>query len=702
MAQWSLSDRTLYAKLVYYGPALGGKTTNLKVLHRLTDPDGKGRLVSVNTQDDRTLFFDLLPFDLGSVLGYKVALKLYTVPGQVHYDATRRAVLAGADAVVFVADSQAARASDNRFAWDNLAQNMRAARIDPAVVPVLTQINKRDLPDAATTTDVESWLSLPPGRGIPATACRGEGVLETFVAAAHAMIGGLVAMAEPQTRKSLDVGDLTKCLDAAFAPYLARASAAAGAARGPEPGSAPLVLSGTDLLENAVASSVALGAELVDERTRAARLTREADSLRLLSDALRATGASFDRRAIVQAALSAAIDTLGSGGAALGTMSAHDHAKLEGRAGSDLSGLLGTPATASLLARMLSLGAVSVVDEIRHELPAGVGMADGLRALAVIPVEPALRASLVVALPAPDGAFADMDVRFLATLAGHLAVGLEKVRIHEELLAHRDRLEDLVSIRTRSLRKAFEDLKSIDVMKDRFLANVSHEMRSPLTAIIGAASFLGDYAGDPEQRKEMATGILSSSQALIRMVDALLRVARLDASEDVAVEDAVPADVIAEAVHIAQADGKASVTLDPRVASCPADPPRLAIALSNLIDNALKFSPAGPSVELRVAPCVLARPGGAIPGVSFSVLDRGPGLADDEVERVFAPFEQGGDPLTGKPAGVGLGLYEARAIARRHGGTLIYLPRPGGGSEFRLSLPREAAEPTALHEARRA
>ena len=109
MSQWNRTERVLFAKLVYYGPALGGKTTNLKVLHRLTDPEGRARLVSVDTSDDRTLFFDLLPFDLGSVLGYKVAIKLYTVPGQVRYDATRRVVLAGADAVVFVADSDPAR-----------------------------------------------------------------------------------------------------------------------------------------------------------------------------------------------------------------------------------------------------------------------------------------------------------------------------------------------------------------------------------------------------------------------------------------------------------------------------------------------------------------------------------------------------------------------------------------------------------------
>src|SRR4029079_7947238 len=131
MAQWNRTDRTLVAKLVYYGPALGGKTTNLRVLHRLTDPEGTQKLVSVNTADDRTLFFDLLPFDLGSVLGYKVAIKLYTVPGQVRYDATRRVVLAGADAVVFVADSDPARERDNRQSWENLLQSMQATRMDP-------------------------------------------------------------------------------------------------------------------------------------------------------------------------------------------------------------------------------------------------------------------------------------------------------------------------------------------------------------------------------------------------------------------------------------------------------------------------------------------------------------------------------------------------------------------------------------------
>jgi len=247
---------------------------------------------------------------------------------------------------------------------------------------------------------------------------------------------------------------------------------------------------------------------------------------------------------------------------------------------------------------------------------------------------------------------------------------------------------------------AYDELKSLGAVKDRFLANVSHEMRSPLTVIISAASFLRDYEGDPAERAEMAAGVLTASRALDGLIDGLLRVAHLDAGGETPPSEVGPAEIVADALGLSGASTRASLLLDPRVGPFPADPPRLARALANLLDNALKFGPEEEPVELHVAPCVLGRPGGAIAGVSFSVLDRGPGLAEDDVDRAFAPFEQGGDPMTGKPAGVGLGLYESRAIARRHGGTVIYLPRAGGGSEFRLSIPAESAVLSAVTEAR--
>ncbi len=702
MAQWSLTDRRLYAKLVYYGPALGGKTTNLRVLHNITDPNDRERLVSVNTADDRTLFFDLLPFDLGHVLGYKVALKLYTVPGQVRYDATRRVVLAGADAVVFVADSDSARERDNRQAWDNLMRTMRSTHLDPAIVPILVQFNKRDLQSALSEEAMGDWFGLAPGMGVPAVACKGTGVLETFLAASRLMLERLVAFAAPQTRRSLDAGDLAAQLQASFAPYMARGAKTAGSAAVSLVESAPILLESSDLLESAVASSVALGAQLVDEHGRASRLTREAESLRNLSDALRSTGASFERDAVLEAALSAVVATLGAAGAAFCTLDAAGQVQLERSVGRDLAPLAQDAGMASLLKRMLLGPGCTVADDLELEVPEAVGVTSGLRALAVVPVEPDERASIVVAMSGPDGGFADVDVRFLATLAGHLAVGLEKVRIYEELRAHRDRLEDVVSARTRSLRKAYDELKSVDGMKDRFLANVSHEMRSPLTGIISAATFLRDYEGDRSERAEMAAGILRASRALDGLVDGLLRVARLDDGDEAALEQVAPADIVAGALSAAGVLESTSVLLDPLLEPFPAVPSRLVRALANLLDNAKKFGVAEVPIELHVSPCLLGRPGGAVAGVAFAVFDGGPGIAEEDAERAFAPFEQGGDPLTGKPSGVGLGLYEARAIARRHGGTVLYLPRPGGGSEFRLSIPAQAAAPPIVQEARRA
>jgi hypothetical protein len=697
VAQWNRTDRTLVAKLVYYGPALGGKTTNLRVLHRMTDPEGTQKLVAVNTADDRTLFFDLLPFDLGSLLGYKVAIKLYTVPGQVRYDATRRVVLAGADAVVFVADSDPARAEDDRASWEDLRRNIGANGLD---LPIVVQLNKRDLPGALPEATMAGWFGLPPGRNVPSIAADGAGVLETFLEAARAMLERLVALAEPATRRSFDSGDLAAQLERAFAPHLARqrSSAPVGLSGAPD----AIVAGGENLLESALATSLALGAETADAHARVVRLEREADALRRLSDVLRTTGATFDRGVIVDAALSSAMTVLAADAVALVALDRERRPRLESDFEGRLAPLRSAPEGAELLTRMLESDGPCVLDDLADELPPGIDSPASLWcAMASVPVEPDSRRALVVALPAPDRGLREGDVRFLATLAGHLGVGLEKARAHAGMRAERDGLEETVRQRTRALKQAFEDLRALDAAKDRLLANVSHEMRTPLTAIIGAASFLEDYDGERAQRAEMARTIRESAGTLSRLIDGLLRVATLDAGGDAPIAETPPEDLVAEALRLSRATGAVSVLIDPRIESVPADFERLSRALANLVDNALKFGPADEEVEVRLTPCVLARGGGSARGIALAVLDRGPGLAEDEVGRAFAPFEQGGHGLTGKPSGMGLGLYEAREIAKRHGGTLIHLPRTGGGSEFRISVPAGEAAVRAV-EARHA
>jgi signal recognition particle receptor subunit beta len=178
VAQVDFNERQLTLKLVYYGPALSGKTTNLKALHARVDDRGRGRLMVLDTRDDRTLFFDLLPiFFRASNLSFRI--KVYTVPGQPMHETTRRVVLQGADGVVFVADSSPAQRAANSDAWHELDANLRRLQLERA--PVVVQYNKRDLADRIELADAERFID-PSHPLLEACALKGEGVLPTFYA----------------------------------------------------------------------------------------------------------------------------------------------------------------------------------------------------------------------------------------------------------------------------------------------------------------------------------------------------------------------------------------------------------------------------------------------------------------------------------------------------------------------------------------
>ena len=176
MAQLDFAERQLTLKLVYYGPPHSGKTSNLRALHSAVDKLNRGRLMTLDTRDDRTLFFDLLPLFFRAS-GFSFQIKVYTVPGQPVHEATRKVVLASADGVVFVADSRPDHREPNRQSWQNLGANLKALGLDQ--VPVIVQYNKRDLPEAVPLADVDRFDD--PERTIhEASAKRGIGVVETF------------------------------------------------------------------------------------------------------------------------------------------------------------------------------------------------------------------------------------------------------------------------------------------------------------------------------------------------------------------------------------------------------------------------------------------------------------------------------------------------------------------------------------------
>lgn len=180
MVQFNLSQREITLKLVYYGPALSGKTTNLQIVHQMLDPQCRGRLMTLDTADDRTLFFDLMPIFFRTSAGFKVKLKLYTVPGQVMHASTRRIVLAGSDGLVFVADSQRKEARANEDAWNGMVENLKQNGIDLADIATVIQFNKRDLPDIRTDEELEAMRATSKEPIYAAVAVQGKGVMETL------------------------------------------------------------------------------------------------------------------------------------------------------------------------------------------------------------------------------------------------------------------------------------------------------------------------------------------------------------------------------------------------------------------------------------------------------------------------------------------------------------------------------------------
>lgn len=172
--------KEINCKIVYYGPGLGGKTTNIQHVYQRTTAGAKGQMVTLNTENERTLFFDFLPLDLGSIRGYKTRFHLYTVPGQVFYEASRKLILRGVDGVVFVADSQVERMEDNIESLEGLKRNLEEQGYEFGKLPIVLQWNKRDLPNTVSVQDLETKLNKLDMPSYESVASTGEGVFETL------------------------------------------------------------------------------------------------------------------------------------------------------------------------------------------------------------------------------------------------------------------------------------------------------------------------------------------------------------------------------------------------------------------------------------------------------------------------------------------------------------------------------------------
>jgi mutual gliding-motility protein MglA len=191
MSMINYASREINCKIVYYGPGLGGKTTNLEYIYQKVMPNTRGKLISLATESERTLFFDFLPVDLGTIRGFKTRFHLYTVPGQVYYNASRKLILKGVDGVVFVGDSQVERLDANIEAMHNLYENLAEYGYDLRQIPFVIQYNKRDLPNVSPMEELDQHLNPDRVPSFEGVATTGTGVFDTLKAVAKLVIKSL-------------------------------------------------------------------------------------------------------------------------------------------------------------------------------------------------------------------------------------------------------------------------------------------------------------------------------------------------------------------------------------------------------------------------------------------------------------------------------------------------------------------------------
>lgn len=743
MSLINVRERTIQAKIVYYGTALSGKTTSLKHVHRVIDPDGRVELVSLNTEGDRTFFFDFLPIPLGTVHGYQLRFQAFTVPGQVKYNLTRRYVLRGADAVIFVADSSPAAWDDNIHSLKTLRENLAANGLDPKTTPVIVQYNKRDAEGAISVERLRAELNPEGHPDWETIAVAGVGAFEAFAHICAVTVEKLAReyrVGDPaDARSSVERRLLTTLLahrrvveqrargddDAASATGTVTSLATAVDA-GARPAvvevssaSLPDMPDAEHLLQHAVETNIA-SAKLVSELTETrARLEDHVRQLAALHQTGVALSSELDPDRLLDEVLSAGLRTvdtsygsillLDDSGTALRRKLLHGFARdpIEDSAGTDADFLTQLaqrkPFAVDVDAEVDAdgnLGAPSKASPIELMDPSKSRDACALSALVAPLVHQGevLGAIVAYVLDRPVDQDLRTRLRFLGAVASQAAVALVNSRLYARVESFNRELEQKVAERTRDLARALDDLRELDRLKDDFLASMSHELLTPLQSIASSAEILQSVAAEEgpraaDERREFAGVVARETERLTTLLQNVLDMSELETGRvtpertPVVLRDVVLTSYQRQRPAFKAAGSRLKIRVEEGMGAALGDAAWVGRAVDALLGNAVKFAPHGSDVVVTI------RADG--PKVRLEVRDAGPGVPPTLRASIFQKFKQAGDILTDKPAGLGLGLPMARAILERMGGTIECESVPEGGSAFVVTLPA-ASQPVRL------
>ncbi len=709
MVQFDNQYRQIKVKIVYYGPALGGKTTCLQHIHRVTDPQRRTRLYSLNTASDRTLFFDLLSLDLGRIRGYRLSLQLYTVPGQVQYNATRRAVLAGADGVVFVADSRREQREANLESLVNLEENLGANGLGVETVPLVIQYNKRDVDGVAEVDELEADLNREAKPSFSTVAITGDGVMEAFAAITETT---LVALAD---RLGVDVtGDAVDRLErrvrAALEPFLTASAPAPPAADvqvtvpdGSREDTGPL--SAESLVGEAVRANLAMTDLSSQLETTGRELERRALVTRSITDFGRTVARQRDPADVLRLLATTAVTHLRVQAAAVLIGSSGQELREAVVHGLERDPLLAAAADGSTAASALAAAGEPRLISRDLEDPSddpiqGAVEKAGFGSAVVVPltVQSRLFGELTVYRGADRQALDEHDLELATILGATAAMGYANALAFRQLEEANTGLEAVVARRTGELERALAEMEALNrkltaaaQTRNELLKRLATRLETPVASLVTAAGALEQLADAvPDRAHRFVAMIRHQANELSEVTDSLTQASLMSAEgADLSREPTPLADLLRRTISplrdLAKGLGVDVKMMVPGgLETIVGDPAALTAGMRAVIKNGIEH--AGPGGEVRIEVRRVLR--GDEPWLELRVSDTGDGIAADDLPHVFDAFWQGPTGDRGGHRGLGLGLVIARQVAERHGGRITIASGDPRGAVVSVLLPQ--------------
>lgn len=671
MVQFRNQEKEIIFKIVYYGSALGGKTTNLETLHKITDPEEKSKLTSLKTSEDRTLFFDFLPFDLGEIQGYKIRIQVYTVPGQVHYNTTRRIVLSGADAIIFVADSQISRLSENKVSWENMKANLLTNKMNLENIPIVIQCNKIDLKDIVSKEEIIEKIGIENGKYdvVLASAIRGDGVVETF---RKVVVKSVIEFAKKFKlfQKGVTPQKLEESVKKFFKPFEDKKfEVVEKPYKQIEENVPPIGLTEEEQLVAALKSTTEI-AEQFGEIERVKNLY--AEKLKEMTF-LHHFGKELDK---MKEGKDIALHTINS----LSKIKPNYSYTLFRLEGKNLERTINIgfeedpfwknkSLILGFLASIIGKKETLFIEDIPRRVQELTGSLLSLPpTVFVLYLFEFYEASYTIFIyEKNEGKISEYFQTFLKLLGELVNARVSNLKMLKEVEKLNSELEKKVLERTAALSKALEDLKEVDKVKRAFLNSATHEIKTPLTSIKSHCNFLVRH---PEmwfeKGEEYFNKILGSVEKLEELIETMLSFSFI--KEPIRDYKTDLITILHSTLNSLSAKIRKK-NLDIRIESekgqvlFPINKKDAEILMFHLIDNAIKFSPQNEKIKIFIID--------ENKRVIFSVRDYGEGFSKESRNLLFEPPIQGyPESLSFKSEGLGMGLFFVREILNKYGGTI--------------------------------